>query len=545
MLHNFGRWITCNNHLAKIILIVYIIGIPLLVFYNLGINPRPWHDEGAALLVARTFVEDGIYAMRNSDGYQTFGPIQSIGPTIILPVALCFKWFGVGLIQGRFIAAIYTLIALFFFYLIGKFLFDSWTAIISIFFLLSAPAVRFLIYGREVLGEVPALAIFLGGWLSLAWGLKKQKVGYRLLAGLLFGATIITKSQYLIILTASLGLMIILDITYYRQSAWKSLAAILVIAGMCVVFWHAWQVHYFGRQEYQTNLENLRQLASGTLGLHSQTIISGIRSILGSDSGHFYLFWGFPALGYVIYQAIERNQKGLLYASLAIFTTLWLLYFVFWIVPWHHYALPAMTLLALFIGHLFTDLLRNIIPYITKLKNNWNSQKSLSSTGMLVFGCMIALFSYTLWAGYNLQNYIRSDVLDKTGLYNSDFRSPPQLQYPWMLAEFLTNQIPPNSIIETWERELGIITDLTYHFPDQTYLAKTHNAIYRGAPVDYLLGQDYFRQVQADYVIIGWFERSFPIYDHDYLEENCELIYKVGEGNYNYEVYQFVDNTGP
>ena len=91
---NITRWLSANKHAEKIILLGFIIGLPILVFYNLGINPRPWHDEGANLGLARTLAEDGVYASRNSDGYQTFGAVQSIGPTVVVPVAISHKLFG-------------------------------------------------------------------------------------------------------------------------------------------------------------------------------------------------------------------------------------------------------------------------------------------------------------------------------------------------------------------------------------------------------------------------------------------------------------------
>jgi hypothetical protein len=33
--------------LDRVIAILFILLLPVLIFYNLEINPRPWHDEGA------------------------------------------------------------------------------------------------------------------------------------------------------------------------------------------------------------------------------------------------------------------------------------------------------------------------------------------------------------------------------------------------------------------------------------------------------------------------------------------------------------------
>jgi 4-amino-4-deoxy-L-arabinose transferase-like glycosyltransferase len=537
-LERLFKWLQNQRRGEKIVLLVLVVIIPVLVFYNLSLNPRPWHDEGAALLLARTLAEDGVYAMRNSDGYQTFGPVQSVGPTVILPVALVYRYFGVGLLQGRVVSAVYTLLALLLFFVVGQRLFDSMTAILGLFFLLAAPAVRILIYGREVLGEVPGLAIFLAGFLLLSIALQRHRWYWTLFAGLIFGATTLTKSQYLLMVPATLGLLMILDLFYYRLGAWKTLVLVTVIALVCAFAWQVWQMRYFGQAMYQEDLAKLRQLASITTGFHLSTAINGIRAILGSDSGNFYLYWGFPAMGYLFFLATQRTLRGFLLATIVIFTSLWLLYFMFWIVSWHHYALPAMALVALAVANLYTKLARAIIPVIKYELRGLPARNGQPSMVILAFGVMVGLFSYGMWAGYHLQEYVRSDVLDRTGSQATDLRSPSQLQYPGIVARYLEQNIAPGAVIETWERELGILTDLTYHTPDQSMLTYTHNALYRGSQENYLLGEDYLKKAKADYIILGWFARSFPIYDMAYLERHSVLIKSIGDGNYNYEIYR-------
>src|SRR6476620_1475724 len=105
-LSNVATPARASIHRRILILIGLLPILFFLIFYNLGTNPRPWHDEGTYLDLARTLAEDGVYAVRNSDGYQTFGAIQSVGPTVIVPIALSFKLFGTGIIQGRAVTAI-------------------------------------------------------------------------------------------------------------------------------------------------------------------------------------------------------------------------------------------------------------------------------------------------------------------------------------------------------------------------------------------------------------------------------------------------------
>lgn len=148
--------------------LVFIAGA--LLFTNLATAPRPWHDEGSALSVSKTLVEDGVYAVRSSDGYQTFGAIQSVGPTVLLPVALSFKLFGVGLIQGRAVGALFSLATLAVFFLSARSLFGPTAALISTLLLLGSPALRFLYHGRQALGDASALGFLLAGWLIWSGG---------------------------------------------------------------------------------------------------------------------------------------------------------------------------------------------------------------------------------------------------------------------------------------------------------------------------------------------------------------------------------------
>jgi hypothetical protein len=92
------------NSLGQLFL---VLAVPVLALYNLGSSPRTWHDEGGAMSIAKTLAREGAYAIRSSEGYQTYGSVQSVGPTVIVPVAASFRLFGVGPVQGRMVMAGY------------------------------------------------------------------------------------------------------------------------------------------------------------------------------------------------------------------------------------------------------------------------------------------------------------------------------------------------------------------------------------------------------------------------------------------------------
>ena len=526
-------------------LIVLIVISPFLVFYNLELNPRPWHDEGSYLTLAKTLVEDGTYAVRNSDGYQTFGAVQSLGPTVILPIAWIFRMFGSGLLQGRIISGIYLLCTLMLFYLTAHLLFGRKSALFSVVLLLASPAVGFLMYGRPVLGEGSALGFFLASWVVWSTGVRKQKNWLYILSGLLLGATIVTKSQYLLIGFASVGIMILLDLVHYRLGGYKGLLVVGFVAAGCVAAWYGWQVHYYGAQLFRENSSKLGSLAGVTMGLNLRSSINALRFLFGSGSGYTYIFWGFPALIYSFILASRRQRESFTLAYLVIFVSLWLSYFVFVIIPWSRYIFPAAAILAIFVGKLFVDLLDGFVlsahEIWPEIKGFILSGSSLSSKGFMGLGTFLALITLMLWSGYQLQKVIREDVLDKYGIENTEIYSPPQFALPEEMAKYLTDSIPQDAVIDTWERELGILTKNRYHYPDASFLASAHKIVYRdgtGSQSLAILGKDYFNSVHPDYVLVGWYARFNHLYDTEYLIQNAKLIKTIGVGVWSYDLYK-------
>ena len=83
-----------------------------LVFYNLTAYPVIWFDEGSHLHVPKTLVTYGEYADLSSEGFRYYGPTVGVGPTVMLPIALSFRLFGIGLLQARLVTVIYLLLAI-------------------------------------------------------------------------------------------------------------------------------------------------------------------------------------------------------------------------------------------------------------------------------------------------------------------------------------------------------------------------------------------------------------------------------------------------
>lgn len=537
------------RHWERWFVLVLAIISPFLIFYNLDLNPRPWQDEGAYLTLAKTVAENGIYAIKSSEGYQSYGAVQSLGPTVILPVAWVFRTFGVGLLHARIIAGIFLLLTLWAFYITSYVCFDQKVAVSAIILLIASPAVNFFMYGRPVLGEAPAFGFFLAGWLCWSFGVRREKIWGKILGGLCLGAAMVTKSQYIFIGFASLLILAGLDLFYYRLGEYKGLIIVGIAASICVAVWYGWQIQYFGGQTFSHNFSTLGELAKATTGVSIHRFLEAFRFLFGSGSGYLYIFWGPPAIVYGAILASRRDRKGFVLALLVVFSSIWMAFFTFLVNPWTRYRFPATAIIAILVGKLFIDLgvffLQSIREAWLEMKEFAAGKSELSSMGMMSLGTFISLVILIFWTGYQLQKTIREDVFDKVGEANASVLSPLQFSAPREMAEYLKNNIPEDKIIDTWERELGILTNHKYHYPDVSFLIDANNS----QPGDGstpenagVLGEQYFDTVNPDYVIIGWYSRFNHIYDPAFLQQHARLVVSVGGEVWGYDLYALDDS---
>jgi 4-amino-4-deoxy-L-arabinose transferase-like glycosyltransferase len=492
----------------------------VLAFHNLEYGPRPRHDAGAVMTLARTLAEDGVYAGRNSDGYQTFGAVQSVGPTVVIPMALSFKLFGVGLVQARLVMAVYLLLTLAVFFQVGREMFETGVALLAVALLLGSQSAQYLFYGRQVLGEVPALGFLLGGWLAWSRGMRTGQHWLYPIAGLLIGAAIVTKSQYLIIGFGTLTVLSVLELLYFRQGHFKTLVVVALVTLACVGAWSVCQMLYFGVDTFLENAAKMRQLAASTAGFDRHTTLEALKFILGPGSGYFYYFWGFTALIYIGVLSIRRTRDGLVLAFLLIASVLGLSYFLFWAIPWTGYVVLPAALAALFVSRLWHD----IFSYFTiSWHGLWTELRQSRLAGNSL--ALVALITLAMLICVPLLNQVRLHVL------SHDIG-------PYQVATFLQERVEKDLVIETWERELGVFTDHRYHFPDQSLYGPALRALWRGGPRDYALGEDYFLENWPSYVVIGGHAKWTGVYDTEFIAENGYLVATFGEGLWEYDIYR-------
>ncbi len=92
------------------------------------------------------------------------------------------------------------------------------------------------------------------------------------------------------------------------------------------------------------------------------------------------------------------------------------------------------------------------------------------------------------------------------------------------MANTLNATVPKDAIVETWEPEMGFLTDHRYHYPPSGSLNRAVAHIWLGGPS---VGVAYLPELEATrpaYVLEGAFSQWVGIYPADWLSEHYTLI---------------------
>lgn len=498
--------------------LLFSLVIVFLAFYNLTNYPLTWYDEGSHLHVPKTLVRFGVYADYSSEGFRYYGPTIGIGPTVLLPIAAVFKLFGIGLLQARFVMAVYLILAVAAYYQLAKIIGGSKIALIALLLLLSTRGVNIVEVGRNVLGEVPALFFLVVGLAIWFSGWENPGPGRLFVVGLLFGLAMVTKYQFLIILIPSLGLGWICNWLYYKTTGHKNFIIPGVIAVMIIALWQGYQIIYLGPSTVGENLRLFRAFTSGAAAVFSPDLIK--RSI--NELLDFKTYGGaiIPVLIFGGLISIPRNKQAQHWGMIFILIAVNLVWYVLASISWLRYAFPALAFLAIFVARFFSDLTDGYKLDSTIIKDTLKGNLSVLSPYALKLGLLIWLVLI---------------IVLPFGLLVKDIFLPPY-NSPEAVAQYLDENIPRQKLIETFEPELGFLTDHNYHFPPQHYLLEAVKYIWTGGPPP-SENYHFVETERPDYVIIGEFGRWVNMYPQEKLNGIYEKIVEIDK----YEIYKLIE----
>lgn len=486
----------------------------VLTFYNLTRWPVIWFDEGSHLHVPKTLVTEGVYADKSSDGYRYYGPTLGVGPTVMLPIALAFQVGGIGLLQARLVMALYLIAALAAFFALARRMGGLRFAVIAVALLATMRGASTLEYGRQVLGEVPALFFMAAGLTVWFGGRERASVGRLVAAGLLLGLSVVTKSQNLLVIAPALLLAWVANVLYYRAAPQRFFLVTGTVTAGVVALWQGYQVLYLGPSTWQENFALLRAASAGAAFVFSPELMRNSLSQLLS----LKVFLGMLPLfaGYGLLLALPRSRQGMLWGVIFALVAVNLVWYLFASIGWIRYAFCGLALTTLFAARLFEDLFGAV-------RWEWRSW----GRGIRRGAANALPVNLALLAAVGLALMLAAPL----ALTARDIAAPP-VNSPDAMATYLNDNVPQDALIETWEPEMGFLTNHNYHFPPAGLLDKGVGYIWRGgaAPSEQY---HFVEESQPPWVLVGAFARWVNLYGPALEQGDYRLVTSIG----GYDLY--------
>jgi hypothetical protein len=479
-----------------------------------GLEDRPpiWWDEGWTLMVARNWVEQGHYGLFQ-DGLPRDAGLSGHFPMVAM-VALSFRLFGTGVWQGRLPTVLTTIAVAALLYHFSKKWWGRRIALITGFasFILYSPAVNVFIYGKQTLGEVPAICFLLAGYACLEMAFKRTRF-WLLATAIFWGLCIGIKSQPLPFWFASVLLYSIASIINHqrRKSGWlllPSIGALLIYQSLRVIP-SMLNKPIIGNPEIIEGLMNITGIVPdiNTRLLSILMVVRyGLLTLLG-------LSWA----GWHLWKEIS-NKERLIYPdkwAMWGFASSWFAWYLLLGMFWSRYLFPAVLVASPFIVASLSSLTKEF-----DLK--WLMQQSARlltghelRLGLKALCCLLVL---TITLTVNLKDTILNE--HESSLIN-----------PQAAAIKLENIIPANALVETYESEIMFLAPtVRFHYPpDQISIEAVEKlTIDPGRSLDY----DPL-QANPDYLLLGFFNESWKVYD----EVIIQGLFKLQESFFGYDLY--------
>jgi hypothetical protein len=464
--------------------------------YNLANYPVIWWDEAIFSETAANLVQHGRYAftIQTPDQLSDLDYRISVGPALILPVALAYRLFGVSLTVGRVVAALYLILTFGALFLCIRRLWDQKTAFLAV--ILALVATDVLYWGRSVLGDIPALGLFLmGTWLIVA-GMESRSLWPLFGGGIFLGLAFDAKEFYGIGFLPPLVLLFQEfwgDRRLLRRSlmAWGAGLA-LPLAGylllkVAILGSFSQAVAHFLEQKALLRHEFFTPLTIGRIYPES------VAYLLGHP-----LFW----LGVLGFYWLWR-VKGL-----SVGHRLWLGNFLVWsllyltAVYWHRFALPALFLAA---GPAAWTVRRVGAGLLAPVAE---------ATRRRVAGALASLAALLFLPLAGIDNL--------TGVLSTHSNAPSRM------LEFLQVRVPCESLIETPEYELAFLDDdhRIHLMPAFYFVESTEDRVVLLNP---RMRQYDFDKTGADLLILGSFGKSVfrQVYNPAQVAKNWQKVATV------------------
>jgi hypothetical protein len=501
---NKGFW-TSYPHWPYYLTAAVVLGIAAFLFLmRLQWYPALWYDDGSQMHVSKNYALHGVYADYSSEGNRFSGPVISLGPTVILPIAWSFNIFGVNVFAARLVMAAYGMLAVAALFALGSRFMNYRSAFLVVILCVLFSGLNVIHYARSALGElVGMLFIFSALLLWLRWPKSIQSL---IVVGLLFGLGCITKPQYAPVILPSLLLCWFADLLWYRRRGWRYFVIPGIVAGIVYAGWVFYTLYMLGANERNV-AEDIAQLRA-TTG-YSWFLLSQVGTTVGVLLGRsIYGFLFVPAVLYSVYLSRNRSDDGQAWGIITIIIVMGIAFYLVSI-GWVRYAFIPVTLAALPLAKIFHDLTDGFSLNWSEVSNFFSGTRR----GWVV-GLKLAVIAFLVVA-----------VLIPVPRTMRGMMNRKDNEDVFKLAEYMNANVPKDAQVETVEQELLVLTDHRYHYPP--------DEVFNDWPPPEFSDYDFSEYVDPNYIVVGPWGKK-PIFFVPELLDSYTLIYSSGE----YDLYQ-------
>ncbi len=481
--------------IERLILTALAILVVFLTIYRLDRYPVSWFDEGWWLQIPRNLVENGHYATYSLEGFRPFDTVVSASPLFYLPIAAIFKVAGVGLLQARLVIALHFLVAGLFLYLIGRRLFGWPVALLALALFVFARgdgnASSAMYLGRQVMGEIPAMAYFLAGGYCWLRYFDQRRSEWLIVAGLLLGIAMGVKPQLIMATPAAMVLAATLDRLWWKRKRLVVFVVPLVFSGLALVLQYAGLYFLMGPDNFTRFWVDF-SAASGPqvrVFLQPEAMASAVKLLIRGS----YFVWLLPALIYGALACFRGGGDQVRRAFFVAFTLVWFAWFFFASVGWERYVIPGLVVGHLFVAQFIADLAGWGRGSLAQVRNVWREEGMSPALRSAAIALMVA-FTFVHSAAKQVGEILSAPEMDAK-----------------QFATAVDATVAPEARIETWEWEVVFLsTHRTYHLPPTRLLNDLISNANLGTSYDPTTYN--YSQFDPEYILVGPFATSTGLY---------------------------------
>jgi hypothetical protein len=354
------------------------------------------------------------------------------------------------------------------------------------------PQVHPFIMTRQVLAEMPMLALLLGGMLC-ADSAGRGRLAFAIPATLLWLLAIIAKAQVLPFWACAIAAGVAAALALRRRRYALTLAATAIIALLA----------------YQPSLLLLSRLANQPFTPEPVSGLFEVIVVVTAPAARMFalqiwlLSCLLPTAGmlYAAWQGLRSARADdadttVLRASLLGLAGSWMAWYVLLSVGSPRYLFPATFVAAIFTGLLLHD-----------LTGGFSLVATMQTLTAPLRDRRLGRRPLGLWLAAPLVLIALLVTLQGLGRFYLNYHDDSAAQ----VAAFFNTETPPGTRVETYESELHFLLDRPYHYPpDQAHVELNRRSLLGQAdtPVDYdPLASD------PDYLVVGRFARDNRLYE--------------------------------